>query len=89
MFSVTAMSVTVRPIGPAVSWLCPIGMIPDCETNPTVGLSPTTRLLPDGATIEPSVSVPIVTVERFAAGGHRRPGARTGRVEAELVRDRA
>src|SRR4029453_334668 len=63
-----ATSVTLRHIGPAVSWLCAIGIIPSCETNPTVGLRPKTRLLPEGQTIEPSVSVPTAVAQRFAAG---------------------
>src|SRR5437870_4525131 len=53
-----ATSVTVRAIGPAVSWLCPMGMIPSCEMSPSVGLRPAIRLLPDGHTTEPSVPVP-------------------------------
>src|SRR5262245_30223806 len=66
--SMIATSVTVRHIGPAVSWLCAIGMMPVCDNRPSVGLSPTTRLLPDGHTIDPSVSVPTAAAQRLAAG---------------------
>src|SRR2546425_3101216 len=62
-----AASVTVRAIGPAVSWLWAIGTIPDRLTRPTVGLIPTIPFAVAGQTIEPSVSVPIATAERFAA----------------------
>src|SRR3954452_14326461 len=62
-----AASVTERAIGPAVSWLCEIGMIPACDTSPTVGFSPTTELAPEGQTIDPSVSVPIAAAHRWAA----------------------
>src|SRR5213080_5457199 len=68
-----ATSVTVRHIGPAVSWLCAIGIIPSCETNPTVGLSPTLRLFPEGQTTEPSVSVPTVAAQRLAAAATAEP----------------
>src|SRR5688500_17862081 len=68
-----AASTTVRAIGPAVSWLWAIGLIPSCDRSPTVGLRPTTRLWPDGATIEPSVSVPTAAAHRFAAGATADP----------------
>src|SRR6266478_8143180 len=42
-------------------------MIPSCATRPTVGLRPKTRLLPEGQTTEPSVSVPTAVAQRFAA----------------------
>ena len=71
--SMIATSVTVRHIGPAVSWLWAIGMIPSCDESPSVGLSPTTRLLPAGQTIEPSVSVPTAAAHRFAAGATAEP----------------
>src|SRR3954468_488040 len=61
-----AASRTVRVIGPAVSWLCAIGMIPARLTRPTVGLIPTRPLADDGHTIDPSVSVPIPSAARFA-----------------------
>src|SRR5262245_17285355 len=65
--SSAAASATVRVIGPAVSCVCEIGMMPVRETRPTVGLKPTSAQLLDGETIEPSVSVPTVRAQRFAA----------------------
>ncbi len=62
-----AASVTVRHIGPAVSWLCAIGMMPERLTRPTVGFNPTSEFAPDGQTMEPSVSVPTPTAARLAA----------------------
>jgi hypothetical protein len=44
-----------------------IGTTPARLVSPTVGLIPTTELALDGQTIDPSVSVPIATVVRFAA----------------------
>src|SRR5205807_5029211 len=71
--SMIATSVTVRHIGPAVSLLCAIGIIPSCETSPTVGLSPTLRLLPEGQTTEPSVSIPTEAAQRLAAAATAEP----------------
>ena len=68
-----AASVTDLVIGPAVSWLCEIGMRPSWETSPTVGLSPTIAFPADGQTIEPSVSVPIATAHRLAAAATADP----------------
>ena len=68
-----AASVTVRAIGPAVSWLWAIGTMPSWATSPTVGLSPTIALLPAGQTIEPSVSVPTAIAHRLAAGATAEP----------------
>src|ERR1043165_3343056 len=62
-----AASLTVRAIGPAVSWLCAIGIIPARLTRPIVGLIPTREFADDGQTTEPSVSVPIAAAHRFAA----------------------
>src|SRR6266478_5125824 len=42
-------------------------MIPSCEINPTVGLRPTIKLLPEGQTTDPSVSVPTAVAQRFVA----------------------
>ncbi len=56
----------MRAIGPAVSWLCAIGTIPLLLTRPSVGLMPTIPFADDGQTIEPSVSVPTATAQRFA-----------------------
>src|SRR5215468_3971949 len=44
-----------------------MGMIPSWEIRPSDGLSPTIRLLPDGHTIEPSVSVPTAMAHRLCA----------------------
>ena len=68
-----AASVTVRVIGPAVSWLCAIGMMPVRETRPSVGLTPTRAQLFDGDTIEPSVSEPTVSAQRLAAAAAPEP----------------
>src|SRR4029453_5992510 len=62
----TAASVTLRAIGPAVSWFALIGTTPARLHSPSVGLIPTTPLAPDGQTIEPCVSGP-------TAGGARSP----------------
>src|SRR6267143_6725333 len=62
-----AASVTVRHIGPAVSWLCEIGMMPAPLISPSVGLTPTSEQADEGQTIEPSVSVPTPTAARLAA----------------------
>src|SRR5262249_57086665 len=64
--SSSAASATVRAIGPAVSWLCEIGIMPERLTRPTVGLIPTRPFADDGHTIDPSVSVPIPTAARLA-----------------------
>ena len=79
-----ATSSTVRPMGPAVSWVCEIGMIPLRLIRPTVGLSPTTPQNEDGPIIEPSVSVPIATAQRLAAGAAAEP-----ELEPEGLRSRA
>jgi hypothetical protein len=60
-----AASRTVRQIGPDVSWLWEMGTIPARLSRPTVGLSPTSEQQDDGETIEPSVSVPTETVQKF------------------------
>src|SRR5687767_8671921 len=65
--SSTAASATVRVIGPAASWLCEMGMMPERLTSPTVGLRPTSEAAADGDTTEPSVSVPTDTAQKFAA----------------------
>src|SRR5439155_16391919 len=62
-----AASATVRHIGPAVSWLCAIGTMPDRLIEPSVGLIPTTELALEGQTTDPSVSVPTPIVARLAA----------------------
>src|SRR5438034_11590279 len=72
-FNMIATAVTFRHIGPAVSWLWAIGIMPSCEIKPTVGFSPTQRLFPDGQTTEPSVSVPTVTEHKFVAAATAEP----------------
>jgi hypothetical protein len=57
----------VRAIGPAVSWLAEMGMIPDRLTSPTVGLIPQMPLIEDGLVTDPSVSVPMAAAQRLAA----------------------
>src|SRR5260370_22431217 len=77
-----AASVSLRHIGPAVSWLWAMGMMPARLTRPGVGFNPTCELAPEGQTIEPSVSVPTPPVAKFdeiaaAAAGLWPPGARS------------
>src|SRR5436305_15305950 len=62
-----AASRTVRAIGPEVSWLCAIGMMPARLTRPSVGLIPTKPDADDGQTTDASVSVPMPTAAKFAA----------------------
>ena len=62
-----AASRTVRAIGPAVSWVCEMGMMPLRLTRPTVGFKPTNPFALAGLTTEPSVSVPTATAQRLAA----------------------
>src|ERR671914_1206389 len=62
----TAASATLRAIGPAVSWLCAMGITPERLTRPSVGLIPTMPHADAGQTIEPSVSVPTASGARFA-----------------------
>src|SRR6185437_4198602 len=61
-----AASVTVRHIGPAVSWLCAMGIMPARLINPSVGLRPTSEFALEGHTTEPSVSVPTPIAAKFA-----------------------
>jgi len=65
--SSVAASVTVRAIGPSVSWLADSGMTPARLTRPMVGLIPTRPLQLEGETIDPSVSLPIAAAHRLAA----------------------
>ncbi len=64
--SSSAASATLRVIGPAVSWLCEIGMMCVRGTRPTVGFSATMPLIEPGQTSEPSVSEPIAAAARLA-----------------------
>src|SRR4051794_33892620 len=82
--SSSTASVTVRAMGPAVSWLCAIGTIPVRLTSPRVGLMPTRELLLDGETTEPSVSVPIAAAARLAAAATADP-----ELDPDGVRSRA
>src|SRR5438876_6420727 len=68
-----AASATDRVIGPAVSWLWAIGTIPLRLTRPSVGLRPTSELVLDGDTIDPSVSVPMAAAARSPATGQANP----------------
>src|SRR5256885_380048 len=61
-----AASVTVRHIGPAVSWLCAIGTMPAPRRRPSVGLTPTSPFADEGQPTEPSVSVPTRAAARLA-----------------------
>ena len=58
-----AASVTLRAIGPAVSWVCAMGMMPRRLTRPMVGFMPTSEQAADGDVTEPSVSVPTATAQ--------------------------
>src|SRR5215210_8129708 len=68
-----AASATQRAIGPAVSWLCAMGMMPERLTSPSVGLMPTSELAEEGQTTEPSVSVPTAAAQRFALAATPEP----------------
>ena len=74
---------TVRAIGPTVSWLCAIGTTPARLVRPTVGLTPTSPQAAAGDRIEPSVSVPSVTAARLAAAATAEP-----ELEPDAVRSR-
>ena len=65
--SSSAASMTLRVIGPAVSWLNAIGMMPLRDTRPIVGFRPTRPVTLLGQTMEPSVSLPTPIAARFAA----------------------
>ena len=56
-----------------MSCVCEIGIIPARLTRPTVGLIPTIEFADDGQTIEPSVSVPTATAQKFAATATAEP----------------
>jgi len=60
-------------MGPGVSWVFEMGIIPDRLHNPTVGFMPTMPLKEDGETMEPSVSVPIDTAHKLAATATAEP----------------
>ena len=62
-----AASVTVRAMGPPVSWLAAIGTIPERLSRPTVGLMPMREFWLEGLRMDPEVSLPMATVTRLAA----------------------
>ncbi len=68
-----ATSVTVLPMGPAVSCVADIGIMPVRLHSPTVGFNPTRPFTEEGETIEPSVSVPIAIVQRLADAADPEP----------------
>ena len=68
-----AASVTVRAIGPAVSWLWAIGMIPLRLTSPIVGFIPTRPHAAAGIRIEPPPSEPVAHGTRPAATAAAEP----------------
>ena len=84
--SISAASVTVRVIGPAVSCEWAIGMIPFCATSPSVGFSPTTPLLPAGQRMEPSVSDSDGRGAQVGGRSDRRTRAGPARVPVEDIR---
>src|ERR1043166_5158495 len=61
-----------------------MGTMPLRPTRPTVGLIPTMPLIDDGETIDPSVSVPTATVQRFAATAAPEPA-----LDPEVLRSSA
>ncbi len=64
---IMAEPITDLVIGPAVSWVWDIGMMPCWGTRPTVGLKPTRPFTLEGQIIDPLVSVPTVPAAREAA----------------------
>ncbi len=54
-------------MGPAVSWLWPMGIMRARETSPSVGFSPATPFMALGQTIDPSVSAPTAPAASPAA----------------------
>ena len=56
-----AAEVTELAMGPAVSCVDDIGIIPDLLTSPTVGFIPTIPFTEEGQLTDPLVSVPIAT----------------------------
>ncbi len=58
---------TLRAIGPAVSWSAVSGMMPWRLIRPTVGLTATSWLALAGLRIDPEVSVPTLAAQKLAA----------------------
>ena len=81
----TAASVTVRAIGPGVSWKCTSGEKPVRLTSPVVGRNPNRLVNEAGSRIDPPVSSPMPTRARSAATAAA--GARAGpaAVPAQVV----
>ena len=65
--SMIAASVTVRVIGPGVSWSAVIGITPQRLMRPTVGFTPASMFAFDGDRIEPDVSVPTLPAQKLTA----------------------
>ncbi|MNW59169.1 hypothetical protein D3C74_370710 [compost metagenome] len=62
-----AASVTVRVMGPPVSWDSASGTIPSRLVSPTVERTPTSAFHDEGMRIEPPVSVPSPITAKLAA----------------------
>src|SRR5690606_8691120 len=62
-----ALSITLFVIGPGVSRVLEIGIIPPLLKTPTVGFSPTSEFWLDGDKIDPDVSDPTAAVAKLAA----------------------
>ena len=60
------LSITFLVIGPDVSKVFDIGIIPVLLTSPIVGFNPTIELSDDGERIDPEVSDPNDTEDKFA-----------------------
>src|ERR1700729_2776722 len=72
-FSTSAVSATLRHIGPILSSVQQRGIAPVSGTRPKVGRSPVVPHRMDGATIEPSVSVPRLKATSPAAVAEPEP----------------
>ena len=68
-------------MGPAVSWLWLMGMMPVRATRAMVGLMPTRPFMLAGQVTEPEVSVPMVRAARLRA-----PAAPEPELEPQAVR---
>src|SRR5277367_199342 len=62
-----ATSRTVRAMGPAVSWLAEMGMMPERLTSPMVGFMPARPLTDEGPVTDPSVSLPTAAAHKLLA----------------------
>jgi len=71
--STSAVSATLRHIGPILSSVQQSGMAPVRGTRPKVGRNPVTPQRNEGATMEPSVSVPRLKATRPAAVAEPEP----------------